>query len=444
MTYNESVNLQDNITLIVEESSELQRFYGLNFKVWVGSQVLYAKSAAEAIEILQHKKINLIVSKLKIGETPCSEVIWNEIKNKELETKLINIGLKKLNEEVFNLPSALDIQPLMKTAAKALSVTPQDMVQLAVPEYFGIDIEYFSFLPRSVTDVYSKNGENYELLIEALKDYPKDFIQKIAPDNPKLYVIRNERLKFVNNVTQELAVQIPEGNLNKDEQLSVNEMSQNLVSEKLKEFGITKETVELSKRNIKNMVESCRRFPTLGNLVQRMLRNRSGYLYKHCQLLMYVCSHLMDNIDWGNEDQKKKINFVCFFHDIVLGRDEQAMIYTENDLKKSELSDKEKDLVSKHAQLAAEIVHKYPHAPMGSDVIIRQHHGVTHGIGFAESFTANLSPMTIVFILAENFVDSLIREEGNFDMSAKIREMRERFSTQRFQKIIDILEELSV
>lgn len=439
------MNLQDNITLIVEDSLELQRFYGLNFTVWVGSQVMFAKGPAEAIDILNKNEINLVVARLKNSDnSPCSELLYNEIKNKNLKTKLINVGLKKLNDEVFNLPSALDIQPLMKASAKALNVTPKDMVQLSLPEYFGFDIEYFSYLPRSVTDVYAKKGEDYELLILALKDYPKEFIEKIKLDHPKLYVKKEERLRFVTNVTQELAVQIPEESLNKDELLSHSEMSQNLISDKLKQFGITKETVELSKRNIKNMVESCRRFPTLGNLVQRLLRNRSSYLYKHCQLLMYVCSHLMDHIDWGNEDQKKKINFVCFFHDIVLATDEQAMIYTDQDLKKSDLTDKEKDIVNRHAQLAAEIVHKYPHAPMGSDVIIRQHHGVTHGIGFAESFTANLSPMTIVFILAENFVDSLIREDGQFDMSAKIREMRERFSTQRFQKIIDILEGLSV
>lgn len=439
------MNLQDNITLIVEDSLELQRFYGLNFTVWVGSQVMFAKGPAEAIDILNKNEINLVVARLKNSDnSPCSELLYNEIKNKNLKTKLINVGLKKLNDEVFNLPSALDIQPLMKASAKALNVTPKDMVQLSLPEYFGFDIEYFSYLPRSVTDVYAKKGEDYELLISALKDYPKEFVEKIKLDHPKLFVKKEERLRFVTNVTQELAVQIPEESLNKDELLSHSEMSQNLISDKLKQFGITKETVELSKRNIKNMVESCRRFPTLGNLVQRLLRNRSSYLYKHCQLLMYVCSHLMDHIDWGNEDQKKKINFVCFFHDIVLATDEQAMIYTDQDLKKSDLTDKEKDIVNRHAQLAAEIVHKYPHAPMGSDVIIRQHHGVTHGIGFAESFTANLSPMTIVFILAENFVDSLIREDGQFDMSAKIREMRERFSTQRFQKIIDILEGLSV
>jgi len=438
------VDLNNNITLIVEKSPELQIFYSLNYKVWVGSQVLLCASAQEAIKILNEKPINLVVSKLKIENSPCSELIFNEIKSKSLPTKFINIGLKKLNDEVINLPSALDIAPLMKASAKLLNVTAQDMVQIAVPEYFGIDIEYFKHIPRAVTNVYKKNGESYELALEELKDYPKELIEKMESDHEKLYVEKNERLKIVTNITRELAIKIPGASLNKDEEITVNEMSQNLVADKLKQFGITKETVELSKKNIKNMVESCRRFPTLGNMVQRLLRNRSSYLYKHSQLLMYICSHLMDHIDWGNEDQKAKINFVCFFHDIALSTDEQAMIYTTQELNNSSLTDKEKNLVDRHAQIAAELIQKYPHAPMGADVIIRQHHGVSHGIGFAESFTANLSPMTIVFILAENFTDTLIKSEGDFDLKTKINEMRERFSTQRFQKIIDILETLTL
>jgi hypothetical protein len=111
------VGLENNITLIVEKSIELQRFYSLNYKVWVGSRVLICQSPEQAVEILAKEQVNLVVSKLKIDNTPCSEIIFNAIKEKGLATKLINIGLKKLNDEVINLPSALDIQPLMKASA---------------------------------------------------------------------------------------------------------------------------------------------------------------------------------------------------------------------------------------------------------------------------------------------------------------------------------------
>ena len=58
----------------------------------------------------------------------------------------------------------------MKASAKHLNVTPQDMVKLAVPEYFGVDIEYFSYIPRRVTDIYAKVDNKYELVLEKYID----------------------------------------------------------------------------------------------------------------------------------------------------------------------------------------------------------------------------------------------------------------------------------
>ena len=120
------------------------------------------------------------------------------------------------------------------------------------------------------------------------------------------------------------------------------------------------------------------------------------------------------------------------------------MIHTEADLKASELTDAEKEHVKKHAQRSAELIAKYPGAPMASDVVIRQHHGVPHGIGFSETYSANLSPMSIVFILAHDFTDYIIRSGDELDISAKIKQMRSRYSTQRFQKIIDHIEKVSM
>ncbi len=94
--------------------------------------------------------------------------------------------------------------------------------------------------------------------------------------------------------------------------------------------------------------------------------------------------------------------------------------------------------------MAAEIIVKYPGAPMGADVIIRQHHGINHGVGFSDQYSANLSPMSIVFILAEDFTDAIIKAGEDMNIERKISAMRGRYTTQRFQKIIDILEEIAI
>ncbi len=151
----------------------------------------------------------------------------------------------------------------------------------------------------------------------------------------------------------------------------------------------------------------------------------------------------MEGIDWCNDEQKKTMNFVAFFHDIALSTDEQAKIHSGKELKAAKLPEKEEALVNMHAQIAAELVAKFPHAPMGADAIVRQHHGITHGVGFSEHYSGNLSPLTIVFILAEEFTSYLIESEEDIKMPSIIKKMREKFPTQRFKKIIDILEEVS-
>jgi hypothetical protein len=133
-----------------------------------------------------------------------------------------------------------------------------------------------------------------------------------------------------------------------------------------------------------------------------------------------------------------------------LENDKQAQIKSKDELRRAEFDTREKNLVEKHAQLAAELVHKYPHAPMGADQIIRQHHGVLNGAGFSDHFGANLSPMAIVFIIAEEFTRIIIQSEaallnGHQSLNSRvmIQELKTTFPTARFQKIIDLLETIT-
>src|SRR5690606_12585819 len=137
----------------------------------------------------------------------------------------------------------------------------------------------------------------------------------------------------------------------------------------------------------------------------------SSYLFKHTQILTYICLHIIKNIDWGNAEQEEKISFIAFFHDIALEKDEHAEIKTTIELKKANFPLAERQLIEKHAQLAAEFVSKFPHAPMGADQIIRQHHGTLNGIGFSEHWGNNISPISIVFIVAEEFTRIIMKRE---------------------------------
>ena len=429
------------LTLLVEDNDQLALFYQLNLKIWVGAQVRRATSIKELETFLQkNKNVALIISKASF-----SEVAKNYIEADNLrEISHITIGKKPL-EGAVNVENGLNIKPLMQAAAKALGVTAENMAKMQVPEHFPIDLNCFRSLKAPACDVFSVDTDGYKLRFPKDVDIDQKALSDLASaGHDSLYVLRHDRLKMVNNITQEIVSTINPNLLNEDENLSANEMSQKLLQYKLEKIGISNETVTLAQKNINRMVRSSKKFPKISQLVDRLLKNKAGYLYKHSQILMYVCAHLMENIDWGNDEQKKTINFVAFFHDIALSSDEQAKIHSEEQLKNSKLNEKEKSLVNMHAQIAAELVQKFPHAPMGADVIVRQHHGIAHGVGFSQHYGGNLSPMSIVFILAEDFVDYIIESGDKLDIKKKIEQMRGRYTTQRFKKIIDILEDITL
>ena len=192
------------------------------------------------------------------------------------------------------------------------------------------------------------------------------------------------------------------------------------------------------------MGHTAKKTPSLMRLLKRLMQNKTGYQFKHSQILMFVTTHLMQHLDWGTDEQAEKLRFISFFHDIALENDEQAKIHSNEELTKADIPPAKKELVKKHAQIAASLVTQYPHAPHGVEMIIKQHHGVMNGLGFSEHYSQNISPMAIAFILSEDFVSAVINSGAKFDVKAQIETMREKYSTQRFKKILDVLAEIII
>lgn len=429
-------------TLLIEKNKELALFYKLILRTWVNIDAKHMESAKQASLFIKKKGvIDLII----IRESHKTKKVYEELKKQFNDGSLDNIPLIILGEEskssdqVNYIHNGLNHKELLKSAASAIGRTAQDMADLEVPNLFPIKAYYLKYLSDSPCELYAipkrtlaqKNSPITQETIKSLGD-SKDF-----------YVDKNERLTIVKHITDEIIEQIDESILTQNETITYSEMSFNNLAEHMTNFGMNEESIELSKKAMKTMISITKSNPAMSKLLTRLLKNNTGYLFKHTQILMFITTHLMDNIDWGSDDQKEKIHFVSFFHDIALATDEQASIKSESELKKSMITTKEKDLVNRHAQIAAELVSKFPQAPMGVDIIIRQHHGVAHGIGFSEHFSGNISPLAIVFILAEDFTRSILKYNEEFSTERKIEDMRKRYTTQRFIKIIDVLEKIT-
>lgn len=440
-----------SLTLLVENNPMIESCYMLNLSTWLGLEIVPKKKAEFAIKLLETdtQDIKLIIVRATIEKEESAKMMIEYVKKKGIKIPVVVIGPGKEIEGSFaHVPNSLQLKILIQGAAKALNITAKDMSAKVVPDYFPIPITYFKVIRRSVCPVYGQDiddAKKYELRINRMSEFDEAFINNMIQEGmTHLYVDKMDRLEFVNNVTSELMSLLEATELSPEEGLSVQDKSMELLSKKLLTIGVNEETIKLARKNIDAMKKTVQKNPKLSKLLERLLNNKSSYLFKHTQILTYIGLHIIKNIDWGNAEQEEKMSFIAFFHDIVLETDEQAQIKTNLELKKANFAVPQRVLVEKHAQMAAEFVSKFPHAPMGADQLIRQHHGTLNGVGFSEHFGSNISPLAVVFIVAEEFTRLIMqREHGPFDREEMMKQLKEEFPTSRFQKVIELLQSVT-
>lgn len=439
------------LTLLVENNSKIESFYVLNLITWVGLETVTKKNADFALKYLENNfdQVNLIICRVNIGEEDTAGKIHQFLKSRGLQIPVIKIGKSGQDKtESLTIENSLNIKALIKNSAKALGITAQEMINKPVPDFFPIPINYFLVIKRPVCPVYARNIDDpskYDLRIEKLQDYDISYIENMIREGIDfLYIDKMARLDFVQNVTSELIMTLASDELNQNEKLTATEKGLELLSTKLMILGVTEETVRLAQKGMQEIIQNSKSYLKVSELLQSLIQNKSSYLFLHTQLIAYIAIHIVKNIDWGSQEQQDKIAFIALFHDIALTTDEQAKIHSAYELKKSTISPEDKKVVERHAMMAADIVAKYPRAPMGADQIIRQHHGQTNGIGFSDTYGANISPLAAVFIISEAFAKMILEnKEAKINRDDALTELKINYSSAKFSKIIDLLHSIT-
>jgi response regulator RpfG family c-di-GMP phosphodiesterase len=191
---------------------------------------------------------------------------------------------------------------------------------------------------------------------------------------------------------------------------------------------------------------------SLQALVNMLMQNQEGYIYTHSMLTAYVAKHIIKHVSWGGDSHIERINFMVFFHDIYLvpvyekypkARAEEDLLFGEM------LTNEEKELVLNHARLAGEQITKYKKCPSGVDTLIKQHHGMGNGVGFATDFSDNISPLSKLFMIAEDFSEYYLRQKYKnksfkINLPEYLSELHLKYSKHTYKKIIEPLLTLKV
>ena len=116
-------------------------------------------------------------------------------------------------------------------------------------------------------------------------------------------------------------------------------------------------------------------------------------------------------------------------------------------MRSAKLSSRENDALLNHAHHAATLVQTFPRLPQGVDIIIKQHHGSTNGVGFPEVLTAAISPLAIFFMVIEDFSSKVLAMEDTPENIVKsMREslipLKEKYQLPSYRKIVTEIENL--
>ncbi len=447
--------------LMIMPEGETRNAFAMNFKAYLNFDVDVANTVVDSIEILNKDEsvYDLVVTYTEIGKEPSLKVLIEYFKDRKLEIPILSLGEDKYvmmsnSNEAFSLYSIEepdDLREAIKTTADIFDIKAVDMIKVPTSQYYPIPIEHFTTLLESPADVFIKIGKGdssqYIKRIHSGDGLDTETVERYMKSGvASLYVESTSRLTFVNALTSNLLKHLEKELTSENPDVNEDSISQTIqetVAKNIEVLGITPDIQKVCNKSMSKMIKESEKFPRINGLIERLMNNKVSFGFKHTQVTTYMAMAILKKIDWGKEEQEKTISFVSFFHDISLKNDAMAMIRSDAELVSSILSKKDKDLVQKHAQKSAEFIHQYPHMPMGADTIIRQHHGVLNGLGFSETFSGNLSPLTLVFIVAEECAHLVLKSKFETLNRMKILyEMEQKFKTTRFKKMLDALGEV--
>ncbi len=443
--------------LILEPDEHLLNLLQNNFSSELGAEVIPCSNYLEAKNVLEKEKnIDCLLLRSYLGKENLALNVLNYMIHKKYSFKTLIWGDIEHSEEFARcLPEKMKLKDLLNEIIKELDLPVQEINKIEVPDYTPFKLHYFFQINKFESDIYlkiaKKDGDQYVKRILAGDEFDKKLLLKYKQSGlNELYVEKQFRHKFWDTLVDNSILRLKElyqqrkNFVNIDNIIEFSNDSYNLSQDLLNSLGLSEQTVKLANISIKSMAETVKSMSTLGPMLKKLLSNKSSYAYKKCHLISLFSYEVIKRIGWFPIDKRNNhfntMVFVSFMHDIVLHDEKLLRIHSKIDLYRSEISDEGKKLVTNHANIISSIVKKYPKAPLGVDIIIKQHHGTTNGIGFSEGNNSNLSKLAIVLIVLEKFVIRLIDFDSNKDSIKQIiEEFYEDFSQPSYKKVLDTL-----
>ena len=438
--------------LIVEEKDPIIKVIKDALQNEFSPDIKIATSGLDAEASIKENEFSLVIVRniLSEGEDDAAKKILNSLYDKSEKCVVIVLGKVDIGGfEYQSLPERFLISDLILKIKKSLDFSKEDLTQIRLPDYYPIPIKNFYLMNSVLCDIFiriirKESDDQYVLRIKDGDEFEKDAIRKYEKKGVKEFFIKKElRHLFLDDLYGQTVAKLNAKETSMENLVETTGDCFEVTQDLLVKMGVNEYSYKLGEATIESMMGTITIYDDkLGSLVKGILDNKGSYSYRHSYLISVFASGIVPKLDLGDDQlllNLEKMTFVAFYHDILLPNDKLVSINSKNKLYNSKLTDEEKELVLNHANQISTLVQELPKAPPDVDVIIRQHHGMPNGHGFSERPKASLSPLAMVFIVVERFVDGFLHFKEGDSLKALLDEIESEFNIPSYRKIVDAL-----
>lgn len=440
--------------LLIEENSKVLEILKKNCEESFGAQVVSFSKAQDALAVFNAQNdFNLVICRNIIDDENTALLIINHIFDHKLSALMVIIGdFENPFKRYVTVSDKLRIEEVNRTILKQLGLKKEDFKFLKLPDYVGYSIQYFYNMQSAPCDVYiklsKKEGDEYVKRLHSGESFNREDLEKYSKLGVlEFFILKEDCDKFLNAMLLQSVKQIKE--VKGEEKVNVLEntfvISQNIMTT----VGITPQAKILADQTIAAIADQVSKTDQLGKLLKKILDNNLSFSYRRSYLNSLLIATILPKLDWVSGEQLQnillKMTMVSYFHDIYLEDETFLRVMNQEDFKKVEkrLVGVEKELILNHAHRAASLLQNYPKLPTGVDMIVKQHHGVTNGVGFPEVYSSSLTPLSILFIVVEEYAHQILISDENIDLEKINEHMLKKFSLPSYRKIAEVLASLS-
>lgn len=299
-------------------------------------------------------------------------------------------------------------------------------------EALGDDREYFSVsfaliystlvkctpcsFPFNLSFCIKKEDENNQYVLRFRKEEPidlNDFEKYKNQKNAKyLFVNTNEKASFdsfFNNIKQQNSTV----KVNSFEQRIYSaELTSQVLRNHFASFGMDEKGKELVEEYFQHSMMALKDTGAFSLLLKHFFSKTSSYQYVHSMALALVLNKVTHKLGWDSPSFKEKVAFICLMHDLCLVDDELTHIESEAELNSAELTDVQKTMAMNHALKISTLIADYKDRAIGVEEVLREHHGMKNGIGYARELNFHLHHLSMAFITTQHFIHEFLKLEN--------------------------------